>query len=150
MRGAHSRERRKAGGKTMLLYSDTLTKADLYAALPAGVDAYVTQKKARKRDHAFDVTLYVYERDELHRRAGNSGGYGSSSDIAATWDDWGIWMWNLYQRDPDAIIGWYKSPSHFLEVTRKERDRIRQWNKPESLQVRTHTAPWLDTATVEA
>jgi hypothetical protein len=126
------------------IHSDTLTANDLYSALPRGVSAYVTPKGSRKRDHAFDVTLYVHERDDLHRRAGNSGGYGAATDIAATWDEWGEWMWNLYTLEPDILIGWYDSRSHFLEITKRERDLVRAWNKPESLQVRTHTAPWLE------
>ncbi len=121
----------------------SLTQAEVYACLPTGVYANIGEHGSRKRDRAFEVTLYVYESDSLHRRHGNSGGYGSTDLYAATWDEWGVWMDNIYKRDGDAIIGWYETRAMFEEVTRNERDRIIGWNKPESLQVRTHRAPWL-------
>lgn len=127
----------------MKIYSDTLTTSDLYAALPDGVSAYVTPKGSRKRARAFDVTLYVDEKDELHRRYGNSGGYGRSNDVAATWDEWGVWMERLYDLDPDALIGYYESYDHFIEQTQRHANYVRMAHKPTSLEARTHTAPWL-------
>lgn len=115
------------------------------AAHKAGVFAYVTQKGSRKRERAFDVTLYVESKDDLHRRFGNSGGYGRSNDVSATWDEWGLFMVALYDIDPEAIMGWaYATRPEFYERTREERDRTRKFYKPESLAYRTHTAPWLD------
>lgn len=122
----------------------SLTQQEVYSSLPDGVHANIMRHNSRKRDHAYEVTLYVHTKDDLHRRFGNSGGYGAATDVAATWDEWGIWMANIYEKDPDAIIGWYESHSHFLDTTRHERDRVRQWNKPTSLQVRMKTAPWLE------
>lgn len=130
----------------MRLHSDILTERDLLASLPANVHAYVTSHGSRKRARAFEVTLYVTQKDELHRRYGNSGGYGSAEDVAATWDEWGTWMQNLYYIDPDALIGWYSSYHHFLEMTMRDRAYHRQFHKPTSLAYRTHTAPWLDSA----
>ncbi len=121
----------------------SLTENDLRKALPKGVQAYITPHGSRKRDRAYEVTLYVIGKDSLHRRYANSGQYGNAEDVAATWDEWGVWMDRLYRKDPDAIIGWYETRAMFEEVTRNERDRIIGWNKPESLQARTHKAPWL-------
>jgi hypothetical protein len=127
----------------MKIHSDILTMDDLYRELPAGVSAYITPKGSRKRAHGFEVTLYVTERDALHSRLGNSGGYGASSDLAATWDEWGVWMDRLYAIDRNALIGWYPSYEGFLRETRRTRDYVRMWNKPHHVQYRTKTAPWL-------
>lgn len=128
----------------MRIHTDTLTHSELVAALPGGVYAYITAKGSRKRDHAFEVTLYVFEKDALHRRYGNSGGYGRSDDVAATWDEWGVWIAKLYKSDHDALIGPYESYSSFFDSTMKHRDYVQSWNKPTSLAWRTHLAPWLD------
>lgn len=127
----------------MRLHTDTLTMSDLYAALPSGVSAHITPKGSRKRARAFEVTLYVHEKDALHRHFGNSGGYGASDEVAATWDEWGIWMARLYDIDRDALVGRYRDFSHFQEVTSKERARIRAQYQPHNLMYRTRTAPWL-------
>ena len=128
----------------MRIHTDTLTREQLYAALPFDVHAYITPKGSRKRARAFEVTLFVLEKDDLHRRYGNSGGYGSSEDVAATWDEWGVWMARLYEIDPDALIGWYESYHHFLDMTTRHRDCVRMDNKPTSVAYRTHMAPWLE------
>lgn len=127
----------------MKIHSDVITREDLFRVLPTGVHAYVTNHGSRKRARAFDVTLYVFEKDELHRRFGNSGGYGSADDVAATWDEWGIWMERLYAIDHDALIGHYKSHADFIEQTTRYRDGVRRFKKSHTLVYRTHTAPWL-------
>ncbi len=121
----------------------SLTQAEIYACLPDGVDAYITRHNSRKRENAYEVTLYVYEKDELHRRFGNSSGYGRSSDVAATWDEWGIWIDNVWEKDPSAIFPYYDSYADFMDATRRHREYVRSFRKPESLEVRTHKAPWL-------
>jgi hypothetical protein len=68
-------------------------------------------------------------------------GYG---ETAATWDEWGLFIEHLFEIDPAARIGEYKGRENFRQVTRAERDRIRQWHTPNSYQARTHRAPWLD------
>lgn len=128
----------------MRLHTDTLTIDDLVAALPPGVFMYCTTKGSRKRKVAYEVTLYVFFKDELHLRLGNSGCYGSSTDVAATWDEWGVWVHALYSLDESAIIGWYENPLHFFEITSREREYVTMAHKPESLAARTHTAPWLE------
>lgn len=123
----------------------SLSQAQVVSCLPFDVFAHITPKGSRKRERAFEVTLYVLEKDELHRRFGNSGGYGASDEVAATWDEWGVWMAALYALDPNAIVGWYESYEHFLSVTRRERERHEAQYKPTSIAYRTHRAPWLDT-----
>ena len=128
----------------MRLHTDVLTEADLREALPSEVCAYITPHGSRKRRRAFEVTLYVTAKDELHTRYGNSGGYGASSDVAATWDEWGIWIARLFERDYRALIGWYESWGHFLDATERHRDYVRRTTKPHHIAWRTHLAPWLD------
>ena len=120
-----------------------LTATDLTAALPFDVFAHITPKGSRKRERAFEVTLYVLEKDELHRRFGNSDGYGASNEVAATWDEWGVWMAALYALDPHAVIGWYETQEDFLRITRRERQRHESQYKSTSIAYRTHRAPWL-------
>ncbi len=127
----------------MKIHSDTLTLNDLHRALPKGVLMHCTQKGSRTRSHAFDVTLYVWEKDSLHRRFGNSGGYGAKDEVAATWDEWGIWIANLYAADPDAVMAYYKDHADFIAETTRTIENVRRRHKPTSVEARTHTAPWL-------
>jgi hypothetical protein len=127
----------------MRIHTDTLTARDLHASLPEGVYLDVTAHGSRSRARAFEVTLYLYEKDDLHRRFGNSGGYRASTDVAATWDEWGIWLKALYELDSDLFCNYYPTYLDFVSSTRRRRDCVRSCNKPESLTCRTHTAPWL-------
>lgn len=134
----------------MRLHSDVLSRDDLYAALPKGVAANVSEHGSRKRARAFEVTLYVYAKDDLHRRFGNSGGYGNSEDVAATWDEWGVWMDRLYEIDPAAIIGYYKDSADFIAQTKHHYEYVQRSHKPGSLEARTHTAPWLQRVEIQS
>lgn len=130
----------------MRLYSDTLTYRDLIEALPPRVDLAVcdTLSRPRKRAGGWNVSL-----------TGTSP-YASqmSGRKAATWDEWGVWMAELYRLDPDALIGQYGSHADFVAQTRAERDRIadNDYYSPNRLArdaharryAATHTAPWLD------
>ena len=129
----------------MRLHTDTIeTPNALRALLPEGVYAYITPKGSRKRARAFEVTLYVPCKDDLHRRFGNSGGYGASDDVAATWDEWGLFFVALYEVDPLWTCDYYPTERDFYDRTRRHREYVRIAHKPESLEARTHTAPWLD------
>ncbi len=128
----------------MLIHTSATYGEVCSAAESAGVLFYVTSKGSRKRDRAFEVTLYVLAKDALHRRYGNSGSYGSKDDVAATWDEWGNWMVALYDIDPDAIIGHYETEADFYDQTRRHRDYVRMAHKEGSIPRRTQTAPWLD------
>jgi hypothetical protein len=120
------------------------TYRDICSCLPRGVSAYITEHGSRSRERAFEVTLYAYAKDDLHRRYGNTGGYGRSDDVAATWDEWGLFMVALYEIDPEWTCTYYPTEADFYDRTRRHREYVRLANKPESLAARTHTAPWLD------
>lgn len=122
----------------MKLYSDTLTREDLYDCLPADVDADVQNiNNPRKRKHGYEVRLVGL--GDRHTRKTNSGNYGAGDRMAATWDDHGIWMAALYEIDPLAIIATYQDRDRFYESTRDEHE----WRRNSARPYRS-TAPWLD------
>lgn len=102
----------------MKLYSDKLRRQDLYFYLPDGVDADI-QEIPNTRIRARGWIVHLEGMSERHRRATNSGNYGGGGHKAATWDDWGVWMYELFKIDPDARIGNYDGLQDFLKQTRE-------------------------------
>lgn len=108
----------------MRIHTDTLTVTDIYAAAahagggdyrtsPVYVD--VMEHGSRKRARAFNVSL-----TGTSTRRPNSGNRGADgADVyAATWDEWGMFLAELFRRDPNATIpGVYESGEHFRWVT---------------------------------
>ncbi len=99
----------------MKVYSDTLTRDDMLDALPKGVtlDHCEPMRAPRLRRHGWNVTLRRWGSN----RNTNSGHYGAGEKGAATYDDHGAWMAELYDRDPDARISWWKNRDDFNEGT---------------------------------
>lgn len=126
----------------MKLYSDTLTEADLYACLPDGVTiAAIRPMRTRKRASGWELSLEGY--GTRHTRRRNSGMEGANGyGYAATWDDQGVWMAALYDRDPDALIAWYTSRHYFYEATANVA-KWRQRSRFRSIRENSR-APWLD------
>lgn len=85
----------------MRIHTDNLTTGDLMdAAKIARVEIDWTSHGSRSRDHAFEVRLTGES-----RRRPNSGQYGATRDAyAATWDQWGVFLAELFQRDATATI----------------------------------------------
>jgi hypothetical protein len=84
-------------GKTMKLHSDKITSADIYAAARrAGVSVNeLTEHGSRSHGKAYSVYL-----------EGSSSRQSNQRDHkAATWDEWGMVMADLYRIDPDAMWG---------------------------------------------
>ena len=106
----------------MRIHSDTLVRADLYAALAAipGGDVGISCEtppslhKSRSRDHAYSVALRGHGVRHTRRPNTNTGGSG---EYAATYDDWGFWLAELFSRDPNAIAGPYKGAADFERQT---------------------------------
>ena len=109
----------------MRIHTDSLTEKDIYAAADrAGesVRVEMTQHGSRKRDRAFNVTL-----SGTSSRKRNTGNYGTAGEDsywgpdrshAATWDEWGMFLAELFRRDADAIVpGAYESAEHFRWAT---------------------------------
>lgn len=97
----------------MRIHTDTLTAQDIRdAARRAGVDLYrMTVHGSRKRARAYDVIL------EGTGRTGTR--YGQNTDmVAATWDEWGIFLAELFRRDDRLTIPRvYEDGEHFRWVT---------------------------------
>lgn len=99
----------------MRIHSDILTEADIYAAAKAAGDAVhvkMTERGSRKRARAFNVDLT----GTSSRAPGH--GRGEPGDKAATWDEWGIFLATLFNRDGAATVpGVYESGEHFHWAT---------------------------------
>jgi hypothetical protein len=125
----------------MKVYSDKLTLVDLRAALPMGVfieDLEVISKPRTRND----ATGVRYKQGWNIYLSGSSVRMGQHDRYtpAATWDEWGIWMAELYRLDPDVKIGWYKSHEDFISQTTHMRDHYANRN---TMVAREHRAPWL-------
>jgi uncharacterized protein (DUF2461 family) len=120
----------------MKIHSDTLTANDLYAAADtAGVTLFQCDRAgSRKRRFAFEVALEGSNRYAAARDPERKG---------ATWDEWGIFMMHLLDKDCRAIVGIYNGRADFLQKTRTEAERIATWHDPAKYQAKTHRAPWL-------
>lgn len=97
----------------MRIHSDILTARDIYRATSArgmtGVYAEVTSHGSRKRHHAFNLML-----TGTSSRRPNSGNRGADSDdYAATWDEWGMVLAELYAIDPNMDATYYASADDF-------------------------------------
>lgn len=129
----------------MKVWSDTLTRADLYACLPAdvGIGEMRELRNPRKRARGWDLHLEGY--GTRHTRRRNTGQYGAASSAyfnAATWDDHGVWMAALYEIDPDAAIAWYDNRADFYAKTEREM----RWRRTAKRGSRA-SAPWLEGTT---
>ncbi len=98
----------------MKLHTNTLEHGDLVAALPDRVYARPLRTGSRKRDHGF----IVYLEGSSPRRSQHD-----REAFAATWDEWGMWLAALYDRDPEMIAGQYGSREDFYDTTAKWRPR---------------------------
>lgn len=97
----------------MRIHTDTLTTSDLWqAARIAWVDMEVTTHGSRSRDHAFNVTL----RGNSKRRP-NTGKNGAANEFAATWDQWGVFLAELFDRDNGMTAGQYSDADKFHRMT---------------------------------
>lgn len=101
----------------MKIYSNTLEREDLFKTCPSSCELEViTIGHPRKAARAWQTRLSC----PFGKRW--AGGNMNSSPWdervkAASWDQWGIWMADLFDIDPDAIIGYYNNQSHFMEMT---------------------------------
>lgn len=92
----------------MRIHTDTLTIGQVRDALPTGVTATVlTRHGSHSRNHAFEVRLSGssthWQWDKVHK--------------AATWDEWGTFLADVFAADKHAIAGTYDGLKHFDRVT---------------------------------
>lgn len=125
----------------MKIHSDTLSFDDIQAAVPEGCYLAVFNHKdfgrtrcgyegSKCREHGFVVRLSGSSKYNMR----------NLSEKSATWDEWGNFIANLYDRDPNAMIGHYGSRDEFIRQTTNEFNRISR-NRPDLAP--THSAPWL-------
>jgi hypothetical protein len=103
----------------MNLHTDTLTEQDLHdAAKIAGVSFdRLARKGSRSHDHKFDVLLTG--------SGSRNGGYYTRDLPGATWDEWGIFLNVLFERDPAMITyGAYRNREHFRWATGDRYDTL--------------------------
>lgn len=100
----------------MRIHSNVLTAEDIRKATTArgmkGVrlDGFTTHG-SRKRERAFEVKLTG---NSSHRPNGGTRGANSENDeYAAQWDEWGIFLEELYTLDPDMVTPYYKDWEDF-------------------------------------
>ncbi len=99
----------------MKVYSDILTRDDMLDALPYGVTLEECEKiqNPRVRSQGWNVQLRRWGSN----RHTNSGHYGAGERGAATYDDHGVWIAELFDRDPSARISWWDGRDHFNQGT---------------------------------
>jgi hypothetical protein len=113
------------------IYSNTLTSADLSAAIQAanqhtpsqdgdpfhgtiGFERYRELTRPRVRARGWDVLLYRTG-STMHF---NSGRYGAGEQGAASWDDYGWFLAELFRRDPALHAAYYRDETDFHRATR--------------------------------
>lgn len=116
----------------MKLHSDILTMADVRDALERAkkrghvdrltVFDVLEPKGSRTRKNGFEVHL-EWIGDKVKgdgRRWTNSGNTGSGGTYAATYDEWGWFIAELFDKDENAVFGHYKGLDSFNNQTRSK------------------------------
>lgn len=110
----------------MRIHSDVLTRGDFGRALidsgMADDGVYIGDLSAhgsRSRAYAFEVRLGAAPGRDANGRARRAAA-GLPGQTAATYDEWGYWIADLFRRDENAIVGPYKGAQHFDQLTRYE------------------------------
>ena len=98
----------------MRIHANTLTTGDIReAARIARVDiVQLSTHGSRTLDYAFNVKL-----EGESRRRPNGGSSGAGSGYAATWDQWGVFLSILFDRDPTIVTTYYASWQDFYRAT---------------------------------
>lgn len=116
----------------MRIHTDVLTSEDFYRAISAAglsPDVWVDEcnvRGSRRRNRAFEVRLAAEpgrDKGGKARRPRNSGQYGAENgdyQKAATYDEHGYWMAELFRKDPTLIIqGCYDGAAKFHALTKQ-------------------------------
>lgn len=113
----------------MRLHSDILNRGTIIDALQAakakghvthGVQFYILDgHKSRSRSGAYEIQLGTAHKVKGDGRGWkNSGTNGAGDTYAATRDEWGWFIDELFEVDPNAVFGQYKGRDDFHAQTR--------------------------------
>jgi hypothetical protein len=115
----------------MMVFSDTLTPADFVNALegaqaagligPGVFLAELEEKRTKGNKRARKYTLQLAAAAKMpgdKRRRINSGTHGAGNAWAATWDEWGFFMAEVFARDASAMFGPYEGADDFGNKTK--------------------------------
>lgn len=130
----------------MLIHSNTLTPTDILSAVPDGCALVAFDHPGFGRTRVGISGSKTHERKFSVRLSGSSPytmQFTSDTEQAATWDEWGNFIYELFMLDPEAKIGQWGTRENFMRGTAEERDRVAA-NRPDL--VKWHTAPWLMTS----
>ena len=124
----------------MRIHTNTIVHRDLLDAargLPVQVTA--TEHGSRTHARAFEILL-----TGTSNRLTNSGKYGAGEDYAATWDEWGMFLFRLFDRDPFMRVGGIKAPVYknaddfdrrtggrYATLTPEEQHKNHRWGRSE-------------------
>lgn len=110
----------------MKLHSDIIDLTGVYdamltakrAGLVSADIAFVVLHKSpsRSRHNGFEIQLGTNDKTtgpSRSRKFKNSGHSGADNIYAATWDEWGFFIAELFAIDPDATFGSYKGLTDF-------------------------------------
>lgn len=122
----------------MHVHTDHLTADDMRSILretigPRGVifddeRGELVSGRSRSRHHRH--TFYLVATDGYGRRWANSGFRGASHRKAATYDEWGVFLAKLFERDEEAKAGSYNGRQDFERQTDRT---VAMWLVPELL-----------------
>ena len=107
----------------MRLHSNTLTTTDIYEALATarrkglvtgGISFLMLEEKtSRSRANGFEIRLGSTFPDGIHKRRTMNG-----ENYAATYEEWGWFIVELFELDNELTFGHYKTLQGFHEYTR--------------------------------
>lgn len=118
----------------MKIRSNHITRNDIRDAaqtIPSVLHEVRQTFQPRNFNYGYDVVLFS-SRLEGRPSAGMPGWK------AATWDEFGIFIDQLFAIDPDAEIAWYKGYEDFIVKTRAEYERCAEYRPQDNKR-----APWL-------
>lgn len=112
----------------MRLRTDVLDWKEVHEALQRAKDSgkvaehihfeIFTDHGSRTHKRAFEIQLGTYNKVAGDKRGWkNSGTHGAGAVYAATYDEWGWFIAELYAKDENMIFGHYKGYDHFLKYT---------------------------------
>ena len=99
------------------------------------------EKRSRSHDRRFDV---YFDAEPMKGRRQSQHYHDGMPVIGATYDEWGLWIEQVFQRDPGAKVGPYKDHHHFREVTGLRFDSL-EWVD----QHARHSFEWVGDHTFE-